>query len=161
MESILEALSRLIFPFKDKAYSKAGGKKRGKMTLFHVMALNNVTKGCIRPLAYGVMGLKKGATGYGSNLFRAKHRPGLFFMKNAQILCREAARERYRFDILFIDRAPWADEVNVLCPRCNDYWTWQDTLENDLRQESGRLCPDCQKEIFLPNQVSLGRGQAK
>lgn len=162
MERILEALLGLLSPLKDKGYSKAGGKKRGKMTLLHVMALNNVSKACIRPVEYGVMGLRKGSTGYGDVLFQANYRPGsLFSLKNAQILCRETAKEHYRFDILFVDHAPWADEVNVLCPRCNGYWTWNETLENDLRQESGRLCSECQKEISLLNQVSLGRGQAK
>jgi len=161
MEHILKELIRLFFPQEDKGHLKAVRQKRGKMTVFHVMALNNVNKASIRPVAYGVMGLKKGSTGYGNTLFRAKYRPGsLFSMKNARILCREAART-YRFDILFFDNAPWVDKVNVLCPRCNDYWAWQETLENDLRQESGRLCSECQEELSLTNRVSFGRGQAK
>ena len=161
MEHILKELIRLFFPQVDKAHLNAAKEKRGKMTLLHVMALNNVNKASIRPVGYGVMGLKKGSTGYGNTLFRAKYRPGsLFSLKNAQILCREAART-YRFDILFIDNAPWGDKVNVLCPRCNDYWAWQETLDSDLRQESGRLCSDCREELSLSNRVPLGRGQAK
>ena len=161
MERIIKQLRQLFFPQCDEGDAKAEGKRRGKMTLVHVMALNNVNKASIRPVAYGVMGLKKGSTGYGNTLFWAKYRPGsLFSLKNAQILCREAART-YRFDILFIDNAPWGDKVNVLCPRCNDYWAWQETLDSDLRQESGRLCSDCREELSLSNRVPLGRGQAK
>ena len=145
MERILKELIRLFFPLEDEGHSKAVREKRGKMTLFHVMALNNVNKASVRPVAYGVMGLKKGASGYGETLFQAKYRPGRFFsMNNARILCRETARESH-FEILFLDSAPWVDKVIVLCPRCQDYWTWEETLENDLRQESGRVCLDCRE----------------
>ena len=106
MERIIKQLRQLFFPQCDEGYAKAEGKRRGKMTLVHVMALNNVNKASIRPVAYGVMGLKKGSTGYGNTLFWAKYRPGsLFSLKNARILCREAART-CRFEILFFDNAP-------------------------------------------------------
>jgi endogenous inhibitor of DNA gyrase (YacG/DUF329 family) len=108
------------------------------------MAMNHVTRASIRTLRDGVMGLRKGVTGYGATLFQARFRPGLFYMKNAQMLCREAAREQH-FEILFIESMRGADQVHVLCPRCGEYWTWAENLENDLRQESGRLCPDCAK----------------
>ena len=74
---------------------------------------------------------------------------------NSASLNRHLART-YRFDILFFDNAPWVDKVNVLCPRCNDYWAWQETLENDLRQESGRLCSECQEKVCGIKQSSHG-----
>jgi|GEM_PF-6994990 len=145
MEYILKELMKLFFPYKGQEPLHAVRARRGRMTLLHVMALNNVNKACVRPVAYGVMGLKKGASGYGDTLFQAKYRPGRFFsMNNARILCRETARECH-FDILFLDSAPWVDKVMVLCPRCKNYWIWEETLENDLRQESGRVCSDCRE----------------
>jgi len=156
MEHILKELIRLFFPQVDKAHLNAAKEKRGKMTLLHVMALHNVNKASIRPVGFGVMGLKKGSAGYGDTLFRAKYRPGsLISLKNAQSLCREAARA-YAFDILFFDNASWDDKVMVLCPRCNDYWPWQESLENDLRQVSGRLCSECQEKVCGIKQSSHG-----
>lgn len=154
MGRIFKALAGVLFPQEEEEALRMGRKRRGKMTLFHVMALNNVAKASIRTLGYGVMGLKKGVRGYGNTLFQAKFRPGLFFMKNAQMLCREAARGLH-FDILFIEPVKGADQVNVLCPQCNEYWTWQDTLENDLAQESGRLCAECRASSFDRNGFAL------
>ena len=144
MENIIKELIRLFVPQENRAHLRTGKEKRGKMTLLHVMAMNNVDKGSIRPLAYGVIGLKRGVQGDGESLFRAKYWPGsLFSLKNAQILCLEAAKTRHHFDILFMDNAPWGDKVMVRCPRCNDLWPWQERLQNDLWQESGRMCSRC------------------
>ena len=151
MERIIKLLISLLFP----QWHPKAEKKRGKMTLFHVMALNNINKGSIRPLSYGVMGLRKGVSGYGGSLFKAKYRPGsLFSIKNARILCREEARTNSHFEVLFIDNSPYPDKVLVLCPVCDDYWAWEETIENDLSQEAGRLCPECLSKL---NQVVLAR----
>lgn len=162
MENIIKGLTRLLFPRENNTHLNTRKEKRVKMTLLHVMAMNNVDKGSIRPLQYGVLRLKRGVQGYGESLFRAKYWPGsLFSLKNAQILCLEEAKTRHHFDILFMDNAPWDDKVMVRCPRCNDFWPWQERLQNDLWQEPGRMCQECQKEVSSSNGVFHTCGQRK
>ena len=158
MERVLKLLMSLLFP---RWHPKAE-KQRGKMTLFHVMALNNVSKASIRPVGRGVMGLKKGASGYGNILYQANYNPGsLFSIKKAHLLCEEEARTRYHFEVLFFDNGGWAHRVSVACPRCNDYWTWKEALENDLSQEAGRLCPECLSKLHQTDRTSHGHSQAE
>jgi hypothetical protein len=114
------------------------------MTLLQVQSLNHLGIGNIRPVEFNVLSLRRGIRGYGRSLFKAYFHPWrLRSILNAQRLCLEAARTRFGFDLLFVERGPEQDRVHVRCPACHAYWPWHEGLPNDLRTATGRRCPRC------------------
>jgi hypothetical protein len=114
------------------------------MTLLQVQSLNHLGMGNIRPAAFNVLSLRRGIRGYGHSLFKAYFHPWrLRSILSAQRLCLEAARTRFGFDLLFVERGPEQDQLHVRCPDCHAYWPWREGLPNDLRTAAGRRCPRC------------------
>jgi len=126
---------------------RSNARPKGRFTLIQLMALNGLQKGCIRTMESGVVALKEGIAGRGPRLHQARFRPGgLNSWKNAQLICLEAARQHYRFDLLFIeDAVAQTDTVRVLCPHCRRYWSWNESASNNLATASGRLCRLCRQ----------------
>lgn len=119
--------------------------RKGGLTLIQLKALNQLRKGWVQPLETGVMTLlPAGKTAPEDGLFRARFRPGGPKSVNiARCLCLEVARQRYRFDLLFVKAPPFQESVAVLCPHCRQYWTWHESSPNNLLKRSGRLCTAC------------------
>jgi hypothetical protein len=124
------------------------GRRRGRMTLIQIKALRDLKKGSIRIRRPGVLALCPGVHECARPLRRTRFRPGgLKAFKNAALILLEIARQRYRFDLLFVeDVNRQRERVEVLCPHCQRYWSWRDSLPNDLRKPSGRLCEHCRPD---------------
>ena len=114
------------------------------MTLLQIQSINNLGMGNIRSVQTNILSLRRGIRGYGRSLFKVHFHPWrMRSILNARRLCMEVARARFSFDLLFIERGPNQDIVQVRCPACNTYWPWQEGLPNDLRTNAGRHCPRC------------------
>ena len=115
-------------------------------TLVQLKCLRGVNKGSIRTETLGTLALCEGTDGFGQPLHRVRYNPiHLKSWRNARLICQEIARMRYHFDLLFMDNHPDDDRVHVLCPHCQTYWTWHETIPNDLKRVSGRICRTCRR----------------
>ena len=131
-------------PASDPVPQPAADPPPRGMTLLQVQSLNHLMMGNIRTVRNNVLGLRRGIQGYGRNLFKVHFHPWhMRSIVTARRMCLEVARTRYRFDLLFVERGPDQDIVNVLCPVCQAYWPWHEHLPNNLRATAGRLCPVC------------------
>ena len=137
-------LNKLLLDSGEKTPKELEPRKTDRLTLIQVKSLTGLNKGSIRESDHGVLALKNGVEGFGKPLHHARFRPGVIkSWKNALTICKEVARKRYGFDLLFIDNNSSADKVSVLCPRCYTYWNWDETLDNNLNKSSDRLCGVC------------------
>lgn len=135
---------QILGPGEDPEPRETGHPPVQGMTLLQVQSLNNLQMGTIRPVRANVLGLRRGVRGTGRSLYKVYFHPWrLRSILNAHRLCEEVARKEYHFELLFVANRTDADRVEVLCPRCHQYWQWTEGAPNNLRIPIGRLCPTC------------------